>query len=96
MIEKGQVHLARPFRSTAICRKRMAERACPTDLALTCRVCIRRGSAQIHRQDPDYARVTLSQAERKRARLPLNHDPIWDLLDAAVAENIERQRGGPA
>jgi hypothetical protein len=96
VLEHGRVHLARPFRTTAICHKRLGPHTSSTALALTCHLCIRRGYTQINRKDPDYAQVTLSQAELKRARLPLEPDPAWDLIDGAIAELVERERGGLA
>ncbi|MDT7834119.1 hypothetical protein [Aquabacterium sp. OR-4] len=92
--EHGRVHLARPFRSTALCKKRAAHWDSAAGRDMTCRICIRRASVSTRMQDPAFKHITVSHAERVRARLRLTPDPMFELLFSALDDTLARQRGG--
>jgi hypothetical protein len=94
--ERGRVHLARPFRSTAICRVRLIRWTDPTDQDLTCRVCIRKASSGVGVGDPAYAQIVLTRAERVRARLRLEPAPAFELIRQAMDERFGRPPYGQA
>lgn len=93
--QEGRVHLARPFRSTAVCASRRGRLGEATDRDLTCRDCIRKANSQIRMKNLAYANILLSVEELTRARLPVVPSPQMDLLDQAADDMIERRRGGP-
>lgn len=88
--ERGRVHLARPFRSTAICTVQLTRRTEPTHHDLTCRVCIRKASSGVGVGDPAYAGIVLTRAERMRARLRLEPHPAFELIRQAMDERFGR------
>lgn len=94
--ERGRVHLARPFRSTAICRVQLTRWTDPTDHDLTCRVCIKKASSGVWVGDPAYAHIVLTRAERVRARLRLEPDPTFELIRQSMDERFGRPPYGHA
>jgi len=96
MDERGRVHLARPFRSTAICRVQLIRWTQPTDHDLTCRVCIRKASSGTGVGDPAYAQIVLTRAERVKARLRLEPHPAFELIRQAMDERFGRPPCGHA
>jgi hypothetical protein len=90
--EHGRVHLARPFRSTALCKKRAPHWDNAAGQDMTCRVCIRRAAAGV--DDFAFKHITVSQAERVRARLRVTPDPMLDLVRSVLNDTLARRRGG--